>query len=198
MASAAGGQFLKENAFLVAAVALPVVVVGFFLLATAVPRLRVPPPQFDLLFRANRPYDGRGTAFLLEFDVRDGRVVAVVRHAPEHTYSPRPGLLIFDHRTMEVREVDVDVPPPPGKDAPPVIVPVEALADRKVVAQTRAPDGYEINTRSDGGPGIVGELFGMRRYQTRPALAREGRVIPLELPAAYEPTYGIEPIGWMD
>ncbi len=45
-----GRRFVRDNAFLIAAVALPLVVVGFFLLFTAIPRWTVPPPQHDLLF----------------------------------------------------------------------------------------------------------------------------------------------------
>ena len=46
----AGESWLRRNAFIVAAVLLPVVVVGLFLIASAAPRWRVPDPQFDLGF----------------------------------------------------------------------------------------------------------------------------------------------------
>src|SRR6188474_2962219 len=44
-------RFVRQNAFLVAAVALPLVVIIFFLLAAAIPRWTVAPPAFDLVLR---------------------------------------------------------------------------------------------------------------------------------------------------
>jgi hypothetical protein len=193
---AAGGRFLKENAFLVAAVLLPVAVVAFFLLATIVPRMRVPPPGHDLVFRADRPYGRMQASSSVEFEVRDGSVAAVVRPVPANTYLTRPGLLLFDHRTLDVREIAFDVPAA-GEGDPPRTLPVEALAGRRVDARAKAPDGYELDTTADRSPGIVGDLFGMRRHDRKPRLVKDGRVIPLALPAEYEYTYGVYPIGWI-
>jgi hypothetical protein len=94
-----GGGFLRKNAFLVAAVSLPVVVVGFFLLSTAIPRWLVPPPAYDLLLRSGRPYEPSGPRIAVDFYVRDGRVEAVVRPVPANTYSQLPALWLFDHRS---------------------------------------------------------------------------------------------------
>src|SRR6478735_3199762 len=57
-ASGQGRRFLRDNAFLVAAGLLPVLVVGFFLLATAIPRWTVPPPAYDLIVKGYKPYSG--------------------------------------------------------------------------------------------------------------------------------------------
>src|SRR4026207_414357 len=72
------GRFVRRNAFLVAAVALPLVVVIFFLLAAAIPRWTVAPPDFDLVLRGTS-YEQPAPRVSLEFDVRDGRVQATVR-----------------------------------------------------------------------------------------------------------------------
>lgn len=195
MASTAG-RFLRENAFLVAAVVLPLAVVGFFVVATAIPRMQVPPPAYDLVLRADRPYGRVPARATLEFDVRDGAVSAVVRPMPPNTYLPSSGLLLFDHRTLQVREIPLDVPEVQEGDAPRTI-PVEALGGRRVVAETKAPDGYEFDSRTRRSPGIVGDLFGMRGQDRRPALVKDGRVIPLVLPPAYEGSYGVSPVGWI-
>ena len=49
--------FLRDNIFLVAAVSLPLIVVAFFLVASAIPRWLVPPPAYDLLISASDPYN---------------------------------------------------------------------------------------------------------------------------------------------
>jgi hypothetical protein len=190
-----GRRWLKENAFLVAAVALPALVVAFFVLATAIPRVSVPPPGYDLLLRADRPYGRVSAEFLVDFEVRDGAVIAVVRPVPANTFLPRTGLLLVDHRTLDVREIALDVPPAAAEGRQPV--PVDALAGRHVVADPKAPDGYAFEAQTDRSPGLVGELFGMRRSDRRPSLVKDGRVIPLVLPPEYQGSYGLSPVGWI-
>ena len=51
----------RSSAFLIAAVALPILVVGVFLVASAVPRWTVAPPAYDLLFRADGGYNPSGS-----------------------------------------------------------------------------------------------------------------------------------------
>ena len=189
------GRFLRDNAFLVAAVALPVVVVGLFLVATAVPRMRVPPPAHDLVLRAEGAYRASEgwTAVFAVGD--DGTLTATVRPVPANSYQSHPGLLLFDHRTLEVRELPFDVPAVAEGD-PPRTFPVAALTGRRVVAGATAPDGYEFDLRTGSSPGIVGELFGMRRSNP-PALVKGGRVVPLKLPPRFNQYYGVSPIGWI-
>ena len=47
------GRLVRDNAFLIAAAALPVLVVALFLLSTAIPRWTVPPPAYDVLLRTS-------------------------------------------------------------------------------------------------------------------------------------------------
>ena len=79
-------------------------------------------------------------------------------------------------------------------------MPVAALAGRRVLADARAPDGYELNSRSNRGPGIVGDLFGMRSYGDRVSLVNRGRVVRISLPGdryGYGYGYGLSVLGWV-
>ena len=71
-------RLLRDNVFLVAAVCLPILVVGFFLLSSSIPRWRVPAPAYDLLIRAGE-YDQTTQRVSLDLDVRDGVVQATAR-----------------------------------------------------------------------------------------------------------------------
>jgi hypothetical protein len=71
---------LRDNAFLVAAMSLPLVVVAFFLLSTALPRRMVPPPTYDLLIRATDTYNQTNPRLMVDFDVRGGKAM-VTFHA---------------------------------------------------------------------------------------------------------------------
>ncbi|HSC26178.1 MAG TPA: hypothetical protein VLD67_02830 [Vicinamibacterales bacterium] len=189
-----GGRFLRDNAFLVAAAALPIVVVGFFLLVTAVPRWMVPPPAYDLLLRAST-YDQSGPRVAVELSVRHETLQATVRPLSANASPQRVTLWLFDHRTLDIRQVPLDLPEP-IEGEPSRTVAVKALSGRRVLAQTRAPDGYEFQTRVRGSPGIVGELFGMRRYDHAVAIVNRGRIVPIEMPSSngyQSPVF----VGWL-
>jgi hypothetical protein len=189
------GRFLRDNAFLVAAVALPVVIVGLFLLTTAIPRWTVPPPAYDLLLRTSE-YEHPNPAVFVEFVVRDARVHASIRAAEPNSYAPRTKLWRFDHATMNTREIAIDVPHQldPGESTR--MIPIDALAGRRVVTDARAPDGYELQNRTHGGTGLLGGLFGMGRYGESVSLVNRGRVIPVRTspPHRYQsPQF----VGWL-
>jgi hypothetical protein len=190
------GRFLRDHAFLVAATALPLVVVGFFLLATAIPRFTVPPPAYDLLFHTTA-FDQAAPRMNVDLTVRDGQLFATLRPASDTSYPSRVHLWHFDHRTLTVREVPLDLPDRLAEDDGPQTIPVGAFAGRRVLAQPQAPDGYDLRSPTHRGPGIIGELFGMHRSDRTLSIAHRGRVIAIELPSphAYQsPTM----LGWLN
>jgi hypothetical protein len=194
-----GPSFLRDNAFLVAAVSLPVIVVAFFLASTAIPRWLVPPPAYDVLIRATDLYNGTAR-MSVDFSVRDdGKVEARVRAVPPNTYAVRSALFLYDHTTMTAREIPIELPDNLVEGDPPRIIVVDSLAGRRAVAQAKAPDGYELVNRSQRGPGIVGELFGMNRYNSESALVNRGRVVQITLPAPYQNQYSasVSAVGWL-
>jgi hypothetical protein len=187
---------LRDSVFLIAAVALPLVVVGLFLVASAIPRWTVPPPAFDLLIRADGGYTQSAAQMIVAFRVRDGRLEADLLPALPNSYPPEPSLFIVEHRTGDAREIPLNLPSTLPADANARTVTVEALAGRRVIEGMRAPDGYGFDQRGQRGPGLVGEIFGMGRYGTAAAIVKDGRVIPIDVPPPHR--YGVEPIGWLE
>jgi hypothetical protein len=197
-----GGRFVRDNAFLVAAVLLPLVVAAFFLASSAIPRWTVPPPTYDLLIRATDAYNQTNPRVNVAFDERDGKVEATIRPAESGGYGWRARLFLFDHATMSVNEIPLDLPDSAGNlkegDSPIVIV-VDALAGRRLLTQAKAPDGYQLENRSQRSPGIVGDVFGMRRYGSEVSLVNKGRVVPIALPPPYRNIYqsSVDALGWL-
>jgi hypothetical protein len=193
--------FLRDNAFIVAAVVLPVAVAAFFVVATVIPRWTVPPPSYDLVMRTTRPYDATRTGVVVDFAVRGGRVEATLRPPPPpNVYAEPSALLLFDHNTMSVREIPLELPTRMEEGEPPRTIVVEALSGRRVSPQAEAPDGYALQNRTGSGPGLVGELFGMGRYRPTAALVNGGRrVVQLTLPAPYRDPYQspVYHVGWV-
>lgn len=194
--------WIQGNVVLIAAFVLPAVVAVLFVLATAIPRMSVPPPQHDLVLRVER-WQSPPPPVSVEFVVREGRLEADVRAlarpegASPAPYAPRWGLLIFDSTSMAVREIPLDLPEsvPPGETH---TVVVEALADRSLTTGPQAPDGYAVTNVSSRGGGLVGEIFGMSGGPRRGvSIARNGRTIEVPLPPRDRDGYGaIVPIGW--
>ncbi len=184
------GGFVRRNLFVLAAAVLPAVVVVFFLLASAIPRSTVPDPAYDLIFRAERPYSNtRPTTIAADIAVRGGRVEVTARRFDEKTYVQGWALFRFDHATGRAQEIALDLPSlAPGEE--PRVVGVEALASLRLATDAVAPDGYQLQSRTAGGSGLVGELFGMgRRNRASIALVNRGRVVRVDLPAIAEGYY---------
>ena len=189
------GRFVRQNIFLVAAVALPLVVVIFFLLAAAIPRWTVPPPAYDVILRGNT-YDQPTQRVSVEFFVRDGRVQATARPVAANMYPTRSTLFLFDHKTMKATQIAVQVPSLKEGDPDQTFV-VPELAALHVSSGSVAPDGYQLKHQSDGGSGLVGDIFGMSRYRHNAALVNRGRVVSIDLPSPYETYSPIYILGWV-
>ncbi len=192
-----GRGFLRENIFLVAAVSLPLIVVAFFLAASAIPRFIVPPPAYDLLVRTD-DLSQANPRIHAEFNVRGEKVEATFRVAPANTYQLRSVLFLFDHTTLTVREVPIELPDNFVEGDPPRTIVIEALAGREALAPPIAPDGYRVEERGQRGPGLIGDLFGMGRYDSSASLVNRGRVIRIALPAPFQENYSrVYTVGWL-
>jgi hypothetical protein len=192
-----GSGLLRDNTFLAAAVALPLVVVVLFLASSIVPRWLVPAPSYDLLFRAGGPYDQAKPKVSVDFQVRNGRIEATVHALPANSYAQLSTLFHFDHNTMEVREIPWDLPDDLSEGDPPRIIVVDAPGGRRLLERAQAPDGYELSTRSPRGPGLVGDLFGMSGSGQFAALVNRGRVVRLTLPASDRYHLPVSTLGWL-
>jgi hypothetical protein len=190
------GRFLRDNIFLVAAIALPLAVIGFFLLASAIPQWTVPPPAYDLVVKAGGPFN-QAPRLMVDFLVRQGRVEAHVRPVPANGYPQPATLFLYEHETGRLAEIPVELPTALAEGDPPQDIPISALADRRVVTTSQSPDGYRLEHRPRRGPGIVGELFGMNRYDHGAALVNGGRVVPLTLPLPHQYLSPVTAVGWV-
>lgn len=199
MAEQRGLRGLRDNAFVVAAIALPVLVALFFLIATAVPRWTTALPGYDVVVKVQRQDRSGQAAVVIDFEVRDGRVVAVAKPSEPHMYVTHWALLLVDHATLKAREIPFTEPDRLAEGEPQRIIAIPELAAVAVSPAVEAPDGYSLQTRSSsGGPGIVGDIFGMRSYRQRVYLRGNGRSAEVTLPAPFHESYAqVAFIGWV-
>ena len=196
MRAMTAGRFLRGNAFLVAAVLLPLAVVGFFLVSTMIPERTVPPPAYDLVLKANGPYN-RPPHLMIDYVVQNGRVEAHVRHVPPNGFAQHATLFLYEHETGVLTEIEVELPTELAKDEVSRDIPVPAFAGKRIVTSEVSPDGYRLEMRSRRGPGIVGELFGMNRYDEGISLVNGSRVIRLTPPAPHRYLAPVSALGWI-
>jgi len=191
-------RFLRDNAFLIAAVALPAVVVALFLLASAIPRWNVPAPAYDVLLRAGGPYDQTLPRVAVDFNVVDGHVEATVRVLNTNAFPQLASLFLLDHDTLDVREIFFEMPKDLKEGDPPKTVRINMPGGRRLNPGAKMPDGYEVTTRNQSGGGLIGDIFGMNRYGQDAILVNRGRVVQITLPSPYRYQSPVSAIGWLD
>ena len=150
--------------------ALPVLLVGAFLLLQSVPGVAPPPPERDFVAAGYYHSSGSPRAYKLEFEVRDGRLhgIATPVKTRDGQDQMRVNLFRYDARENRITEIDwnlpeglsaleeplefeppailvagvSDVPPPPSVDL--------ALRARAYTVQEITPEIAELSTNLAG------------------------------------------------
>lgn len=181
-------KFLRENFVLAAGIALPLLLVIFFWLATWLPTLYVDPPQYDLLYTVrDYDYDAPGN-LAVRIEARDGQAVIRVYPRWSSDYNSRYEnfrLYRFDVKTNRSHEIDYSgamdqqvpvafyscsKPGPESADAPPL--PLDQAKKTKCEgAQNASPknsgDYITLN---------VPELNAIKLYPNRDRFAPDGYI----------------------
>ena len=195
---------LRDNLMIVVGVALPVVVVVLFALASVLPRLYVDRPAHDLLLALEGgPYETAGAPVRVELTVAEGRVRARAYRIDDaagrigRALMPIPRLFVYDATSSSVLEIPIDLPEDAATLADGAEIPLPELADIRLVTTLRAPDGYEFELGRDAG-GLLADVFGAGRRGPTPRLRKNGAVIAIDLPAVEPYYYGnVRFLGWV-
>ncbi|MCA9502143.1 MAG: hypothetical protein H6748_16630 [Spirochaetaceae bacterium] len=193
-------RFLRENLMIVVSIALPLLVVGAFALATLLPRALVEPPTWDLVLAVDawQPQAAAKPRRVV-VDVSEGQLRAhVFALSPGHNDElPR----LFEYRAADgsVHEIEIVVPVgvEPGEEGTEVVVP--ELAGRPLITTLTAPDGWQFDASRSAGGGLFRELFGSgsRRQPTR--ISKRGAILEIELPSETPYSYyGVRFLGWVE
>jgi len=196
-------QFIKDNLAIVAAIALPLVLVLAFVLSTSVTNRMVPDPQYDFLIATNF-YGGTNEAFY--FDVVQERFKVSYSY-PVQVNGVYQNANISRLWRVHVPAMTVEaislVPPPKADDrADGTRVPVNipGVTDLHVVTTQPAPDGYSFQQSYDYyDSNLMRDLFGTgSRGGPVSAIVRDGRAVPIRnLEGAPYSAYNARFIGWI-
>jgi hypothetical protein len=186
--------FLKRHGFVIAGVALPVVVLVAFALARMAARYTVADPIYDVVYSIGGDYSQTQSDRVCDLAVVDGRLLARWSAAEPANYSKRPRA--FRLHAPSGEWVELDVPEPDELAAGGhVELEVEGLGDVQLDASVRAPDGWEFDSSySSGGP--FGEFFGGGSGRAQSSIQHNGRRIEVPYPGQ-DPYYtGVSFLGW--
>jgi len=198
-------QFLKDNLAIVAAIALPLILVIGFVLSTSVISKIVADPQYDFLITTNF-YGGANEAFY--FDVVQNRLkisyaypIGIKGGGYQNSNISR--LWRVRSPAMTVEEISL-VPPARGKDdedGKRVPIDIQGVSDLHVVSTQPAPDGYVFQESYDYyGGNLMREIFsgsGGRNRHTC-AVIKDGRAVPVKnLGGDSYNYYNTHFIGWI-
>jgi hypothetical protein len=180
-------RFLKDNLAIVAAIALPLILVIVFAVSTSVVNKIVADPRYDFLIATNF-YGGANEAFY--FDVVQNTLkisyaypVSIKGGGYQNSNISR--LWRVRVPAMTVEEISL-VPPSRGKDdedGKRVPIAIPGVSDLRVISTQPAPDGYVFQESYDYyGGNLMRELFsgsGGRNRHTC-AIIKDGRAVPVK------------------
>lgn len=195
-------RFLKENLVLAMGVALPVLLVVFFLIATWLPSLFVASPKYDFLFSNGNIYSAKGW---ISTRIENGRLKITERISNDNcnTYQEYK-LYLLEASTGNVRRL-ANIPSPSSearcRNPQPLSsyereVLVEQIKNYKFSSEPAAPDGYVLRISASGGGGFP--FFYSGGWRNRFSLYKNGRSVKIEMPDEEERRYyEVSAIGWV-
>lgn len=195
------GKFVKENLVLLAGVALPVLMMAGFLIASSLPRTLGDPPQYDLVFFVDdyNSSNGANLPATVHLVVKEGTLVAqYVPAVGDNAYGYWKKIYRYEAATGTVREIPFGFPADLSNITALREEPVSGLEGVRLDTRLQAPDGYELASDEYRGNGLIGDLF-WRNGTGRPRLRNGASSVPLELASDTQYyTYGnIQFLGWV-
>ena len=183
-------SWLKSNTALVIGISLPVLLVILLWLATVIPRLTVPDPEFDVIFSVDHYDNSAPVEGAVRFHVSDSSLHATFYADQRHNFGNIPRLYFFDVSSGNIHEISLHIPADVS-DGQPLQIP-EATA-YKLSNKRIAPDGYSFDASYSGGGGF---LFFDGGYRYRGSIRKDNRVI--KIPLGDQPYRGdLHFLGWV-
>jgi hypothetical protein len=192
-------EFVKANLVLMVGLALPIVLMAGFLVASALPQHVGEPPKYSLVFATTDfSPSSQGIPVSVRLVVRDG-----VLHA-QYVRTPQPNmyasnawkkLYLYDASSRRVRELSFGLPSDISAIDGSRDEIVDATRGLKLDTTLRAPDGYELAYGRSSRSGLLNEIFWGGGATPEPRLDHGNSSYPL--PIAQGAYFSPEFIGWV-
>jgi hypothetical protein len=186
-------NWIKENLVLAVGLALPLLLILLFFLATVVPKSFGTPPQYEMLFTTVK-YDYQNKPeVVLSFNVKNKALMVTAKKSDDKNNANFTKLMAYDAKTETLREIAIDT----SKLNNGAEVPVEEIKNVAIDTSSVSPDGYALEGPNYGGSGLVGGLFGGGYHNSGYRLKKGsvGYKVPNQQPDYYYNQ--LQFVGWM-
>lgn len=189
-------NFIKQNFALSLGIALPVLLVGGFMLLAAVPKKLGPPPAYAVLFSVQK-YEQTSQPYNVDYIVKGGKLYARLTERKNDYGNYKQELFRFDGKTEQLEKIEPELPDTIGDDKSREVLLTE-FEKNAISTASKSPDGYTLENGGYRSRGIAGEIFGggRGRYDSR---LRHEKGYAYKIPEyAGTPFYNnLEFIGWV-
>ena len=195
-------EFVKANLVLVVGLALPVVLMAGFLVASGLPQRLADPPKYNLVFAVTEFSQGvSGIPVSVSFVVQDGVLKAqYVKLPPQPTgyvNNAWKKLYLYDAATQKVRQLSFGFPPNMDAIEGTVVEVVDATRTMRLNTTLQSPDGYELSRDYGSRSGLLNEIFWGGGYSNDYWLRKGSSSIRLPLASTNVPYGTVEFVGWV-
>jgi hypothetical protein len=186
-------NWLKENLVLVIGLALPVLLITLFFVATVLPKSFGTPPQYELLFTTAK-YDYQNKPeYVIDFNVKNNKLMVKSKKYDENYNNASRLLMAYDAKTEVVREIKIDE----SKINEGSEILLEETKNMELDTSLISPDGYTLEGPNYNSSGLLGGLFGggYRNSGFRIKKGNVGYKVPQHQPDYYYSD--LKFIGWV-
>jgi hypothetical protein len=157
-------KFVKDNFVLVIGLALPILLIVFFFIATVIPKSMSTPPQHEMFFTTVDFRYQNTTDYSVDYLIKDKHIMVKTKwRDEEHRNYNSKKLMVFNGISNTVREIEVDVDAI-GMNASNTAIILEGTKNISVDVNRTSLDGYTLEQTAYGSGGLLGGLFGGRRH----------------------------------
>lgn len=150
-------NWIKENLVLVIGLALPVLLIVLFFVATVIPKMNSTPPQYEVLFSVQDYMNQNKPDYTVDFKVKNKQLMVITKKAEEKdNYYNSKKLMAYDAKTEVMREISIDQ----SKFSGGAEVVLAETQNMTIDTAMVAPDGYLLENQQYSNNGLVGGLFG--------------------------------------
>lgn len=194
--------FVKTNAVLVVGLALPLLLMAGFMLASGLPQRLSEPPTFSLVFAVS---DYSPTTHNLPVSVRlvvqDGvlkaQYVSAMSPAAGYVNNSWKKLYLYDAPSQNVRELPFGFPADMNAIQGSAEEVVEATRTMRLDTTLKAPDGYELSYSRGSGSLYIGDFLWSAGSTNEARLRKGSASVTLGSDSRSFPYGSAEFVGWV-
>ena len=177
----AAKNFFKDNFVLIIGLALPVLLMIGFMVASALPASGEP-PKYSLVFSINDYRSNQSMPISANLVVKNGVLMAQYTQLKDRNNnygSYWPKLYLFDAKTQGVRELEFGLPNAADQISGTREEVVQSTKGLKLSTELKSPDGYELSDRYQH-RGLFNEIFfGWGRSSSNSMISNGSRNVKL-------------------